>query len=197
MLQARLINQHGAVTQVARSCVIGATAVSAYISQRWAAGCRRVKPLFRHLFAQKNGVNVLALNAPVRGALTTVKAKPQQKGIQQCRQVKSRSFLGFVQAWRPVAAQPGNRLQLAQAQGLLARCCSIQTRLPAPPLAWLQTLSIATPKPATASPFASFAWLTHQPLIAVTNTSHSPRPALRWNAVNCVTTSRRQRTAHV
>jgi len=182
---------------VAKSAEFGPFGLSCYVSRLCTAKLRQREPLFRHLIAQRMVETLSALKAPARGALTLVKAKPQQKGIQLCRQAKSHWFWGFVQAWRPAAVQPGNRLHLAPERGLSAQFCLTATHLPVPRLAWPQILFTATKNRATASQRSGYAWLIGQPFSATTNTSHSPHPAFRRDAVNCVTTSRRQRTAHV
>ncbi len=158
---------------------------------------RRVRRLFGRHSAQNATAHHLLLKTLCREVLSAGKAISHQKGKQQCWSLKSPLRLGSARAWRPVATQPENRWSLVLAPGCWGLRSLVAVWSPVPLLAPLQTSSIARKTLADADPLTPENQLTYRPAKARLENTASPCRSLGAGAAFCVSTSRRQRTAHV
>lgn len=197
MVQAWCYTSQIGTTDVVAPSVALLSGVSCTTPRPSTAKPRRNFPLFGRGSAQICSAELLTLKSLFLKALTGAKAMSQQQGTDQCRQANSSPLLGSAQAWQPVATPPVNRWRLAPEQGPLARFCLTAIRLLAQPLAWLQTSSTARKNPETASQPSGVTQPIRWPVVAALHIALAPHPANGPDAVFCVPTSRRQRTAHV
>ena len=203
MLRARHQIQQGAVMKLAAFPIHGSSEPFGNDQRMSLARSCRFKSLPRRHFAQKLRADPPALNAAV--SMLTALVKVSLKDIRQnltrrrtrCRFQNLLRLSDSVQALLPAVIQPENRLPLARRRERLVRHCLTAISLPERLLALLPMLSTARKIRASANGAKLNDALTSGPLLASLNTLQTPHLAIGWDAVFCVSTSRRQRTAHV
>lgn len=197
MLQRRSHNLQDETTKVAALPVHRLQTAFCNSRRPGVAEPRRSRRLFGRHSAQNATAHHWLLKTLCREVLSAGKAMSHQKGKQQCWSLKSPLRLGSARAWQPVATQPANRWSLVLAPGWWGLRSLAAVWSPVPPLAPLQTSSIARKTLAGADRLTPENHLTYRPAQGRLDNTASPCRPLGAGAAFCVSTSRRQRTAHV